>query len=133
MKRLFSYSVLMIAILSLFVSCDKAAGEGGSSAITGTVHVKEYNGLGTLIDEYDVADKDVYIIYGIHDSIYDDKMSTGFDGRYQFKYLAKGNYTMFVYSDCWTCATGDSAVFVDVEINKNGEEFLAPQINIIKR
>lgn len=133
MKRIIFTSFVLFSMIFLATSCDKAAGEGGSSAITGTVHVKEYNGLGTLIGEYDVSDKDVYIIYGIHDSIYDDKMATGFNGQYQFKYLAKGKYTLFSYSDCWTCATGDSAVFVDVEINKNGQEFDAPVINIIKR
>ena len=116
----------------IFGSCNKGAGKGGSSAISGKVHVKEYNGLGTLINEYDVADKDVYIIYGIDDSTYDDKTSTGFDGKYEFQYLAKGKYTLYTYSDCWTCTTGDSAVFVDVEVNENRTKFDAPVINIIK-
>jgi hypothetical protein len=115
-----------------FASCNKSAGKGGSSAITGNVHVKEYNGLGTLVGESDVADHDVYIVYGIEDSIFDDKASTGFDGKYQFQYLAKGKYTLYTYSDCWTCESGDSAVFVDVEINENRTEFDAPQLNILK-
>ena len=131
LKNKYLFVVFAFCFLA-FQSCDKEAGKGGSSAITGKVHVKKYNGLGTLINEYDVADQDVYIIYGINDSIYDDKMSTGFDGQYQYKYLAKGKYTLFAYSDCWTCSTGDSAVFVDVDINKNGTEFDASTITIIK-
>ena len=79
------------------IACNKGPGEGGTSTITGKVYRYETNGLGQVLDEYYVADKDVYIMYGNDDNIYDENFSTSFDGSYEFKGLRPGTYTIFTY------------------------------------
>ena len=82
-----------------FTACEKPAGEGGTSTITGKIYAREYNSNYTLLTaEYYAAKEDVYIIYG-DDSIYSDDFKTNYDGSYEFKYLRKGKYTLFAYSD----------------------------------
>jgi hypothetical protein len=106
-------------LLAAFVfSCEKEPGEGGNSSITGYVHVTDYNATFIFIQgEYDGANEDVYIIYG-DDVSYSDKISAGPDGRFEFKYLRKGDYTVYVYSKDSTLA-GKHAVSKNIEITGN--------------
>lgn len=123
----FFLSMIMLA------SCEKQAGEGGASAIKGKVYAREYNSNYTLLTaEYYAPKEDVYIIYE-GDSIYSDKFETNYDGSYQFKYLRKGKYTIFAYSDdsTFTAASGKVARMVEVEITENNQEVEAATINII--
>jgi hypothetical protein len=91
-----------ILILSLFIitlhSCKKEAGEGGKASIQGFVWLKEYNGnFASLLAEGPGFDQYVYIHYG--DAIsYSDRIKTSYDGRFEFKYLRPGKYTLYVYS-----------------------------------
>ena len=90
--------ILPIFILFMvFSSCRKVEGPGGSVTIKGVVI--ERNHVGTSIFEYPAADQDVYIIYGSENSFYDDDVSTSYDGSFEFRYLQKGDYQVFVYSD----------------------------------
>jgi hypothetical protein len=57
----------------------------------------------------------VFIIYG-DDVSYSDKISAGPDGRFEFKYLREGNYTVYVYSKDSTLA-GKHAVSKSIEIS----------------
>jgi hypothetical protein len=41
--------------------------------------------------------EDVFIIYG-DDISYSDKKECSYDGRFEFKYLRPGSYTLYVYS-----------------------------------
>lgn len=105
--------------------CIDEAGEGGTAVVQGkiykVVHPNDvYNfktsGSYVVIDEFSEeldsfkvqnliaevdtfpsAKEDVYIVYG-DKPIYGDKMETGPDGFYQFKYLAKGTYKVFAYT-----------------------------------
>ena len=115
-------------------SCEKEAGIGGTSSITGKVVVRQYNSnFTTLTEQYYATDEDVYIVYG-DDPVYGDKTSTNFDGTYRFEYLRKGKYTIYAYSE-------DSAnyptqqeipVMRQVEITKNNEEVTVSTIIILK-
>jgi hypothetical protein len=99
----------------MVVSCEKEAGEGGNSSIHGYVHVTDYNASFIFIQgEYDGADQYVYIIYG-DDISYGDRIKTGPDGKFEFKYLRQGKYKVYVYSKDSTLA-GVSAVSKDIEI-----------------
>ena len=106
------------------ISCNKEPGKGGTSTISGKIYRYEVNALGEVLDEYYVSDKNIYIIYGNDDMIYDDKFSTSLDGSYEFKNLVKGKYTLFTYSRCDTCPGGDEAVTMEVEITKNKENII---------
>ena len=88
--------------------------------------------FGTLLDTYPAQDQKVFIIYGSEDNLVDDDVSTSYDGSFEFKYLRTGSYTAFVYSDCRTCASGDSAVKVSFEIDAKKDELDLSDIIIHK-
>ena len=102
------------AIIAM-TGCEKDAGEGGSSSITGYIHITDYNASFLIIQgEYPAADEDVFIIYG-NDISFGDRIRTGPDGRFEFKYLREGKYTVYAYSDD-TTLSGQSVVSIPVEI-----------------
>jgi hypothetical protein len=115
-KRTLLFSLALAGVLFLLQSCSKVEGPGGSSSITGKIHIKVYDVAGNVINEYDAPDEDVYLIYGDEASFYDDDVKTSYDGTFEFNYLQKGNYQVFVYQDCNTCPSGKEAVIIDVEI-----------------
>jgi hypothetical protein len=88
-----------LILLLILASCEKEPGEGGSSSIQGYVHVTDYNSNFLIIlDEYDGYDEDVYLVYG-DDMSFTERTRTGPDGKFEFKYLREGDYTVYVYSD----------------------------------
>jgi hypothetical protein len=74
----------------------------------------------------------VYIIYGNESTFYDDDIKTSYDGSFEFRYLKKGNYTVFVYEDCSTCPSGVKEVKIPVEITKNNQIVDLDTINVKK-
>jgi len=124
---------ILIPILTIgFSSCKKTEGEGGTSIIYGKVFESNYNDAGELLGEYYVEDKDVFIIYGDEDGYYDDSYETSFDGSFRFQYLRKGTYTVFVYSDCDTCASGVKTISTTVEITTNKEDIVLDDLKIVR-
>lgn len=123
----------VILLLIITSSCEKEAGEGGSSSIYGKVIVRDYNSDFTYLKEvYPGQDVDVFIIYGDDKSI-DDRARTSYDGVYEFKYLRKGTYKIFAYSKDSTFTTFASVpVIKEVTIDKNNTEVEAPDIIILK-
>jgi hypothetical protein len=134
-------SIIKIAIFAfvvlLFNACEKEAGEGGNSSIYGKVWVKDCNATFSLIlNRYWGQDEDVFIVYGNNKS-YSDKVSSNFDGTFEFKYLRPGKYTIYAYSK-------DSAGYVEtlnpalpllpvvktLEITDNDQEVNAGTIEI---
>jgi hypothetical protein len=93
------YSLISLVILGILAfSCKKDEGIGGTSSIKGKVIVRQYNSNFTeLIEQYYATDEDVFIIYG-DDEVYGDKVTTNFDGTYEFDYLREGNYKIYAYS-----------------------------------
>ena len=65
--------------------------------------VDNINILGNIVDSYYAQDQEVFIIYGQQNNTHDDDVNTSYDGTFEFKYLNKGNYEIFVYSDCIDC------------------------------
>ncbi|MBP7497844.1 MAG: hypothetical protein KA792_09290 [Bacteroidales bacterium] len=89
--------ILVILVLSL-LNCTKEPGEGGKASIKGKVFAKYYNSTYTLLIGKSYApEEDVYIVYGNNIS-YNDHIKTNYDGSYEFKYLRKGKYKIYVYS-----------------------------------
>jgi hypothetical protein len=124
--------LLFVTLGIVISSCSKYEGEGGSSTIKGVVKEQRFNSLGNLISEYPVSDKDVFIIYGNESTFYDDDIKTSYDGSFEFRYLKKGNYTVFVYEDCSTCPSGVKEVKIPVEITNNNQIVDLDTINIKK-
>lgn len=135
-KDLIRLSILSSIVL-LFTGCTKEPGIGGKASIVGTVQIFDYNGLGTFLGEYAAQDYDVFLVYGDSDEIIDDDTKTSHDGSFEFKYLNKGNYKLFVYSDyspnCTSCPVGgDSVVLTQFEITETKATVNLGQINVRK-
>jgi len=126
--------LLIIVSFLILSACQKYEGEGGTSTIKGRVFVQKYNKNGTqVIEEYWAQEQNVYIVYG-SDSIYSSKFDTDPNGWYNFKYLRKGKYTIFAYSDD-TLNLNSSLqipIKIEVEINEDFQEVEAPTITIAK-
>ncbi|MGB0932840.1 MAG: hypothetical protein ACPGU5_01065 [Lishizhenia sp.] len=124
--------ILSVVLLAAVFGCTKNAGEGGSSSIIGKVFVENYNAAGILQESYYGPEEDVFIIYGNASNTYDDDFKTSFDGSYKFEYLAKGEYTVFAYSECDDCESGVEVVSQTVTINENKTEFELPDL-VVRR
>lgn len=117
------YKLLSLLVwIALIPSCKKEEGRGGNSSIVGTVIKREYVGdqfFATLKDEHPAFGENVYIIYGDETSV-GDNTDAGPDGFFEFKYLRKGHYKVFVISEDSSQAMPDfvpDTVFVkDIEI-----------------
>lgn len=96
----FLKKLILLPALALlfFVSCKKQAGKGGDASISGTIAVKHYNSTFTeFISEYPGTDTYVYLIYD-DDITYGQRIKTNYEGQFEFKYLYKGDYTVYLYS-----------------------------------
>jgi hypothetical protein len=120
-----------IAFAFLFNSCSKVEGPGGSSSITGKIHVIKKDIAGNIINQYDAPKTDVFLIYGDTDTFYDDDVETSHDGTFEFNYLQPGNYQVFVYEKCTTCPSGKNAIIVDVVITDKKSTIEIPTIDIL--
>lgn len=116
-----SYFLLLIA-LSFFVSCKKVEGEGGAATISGTLNGQKINSAGDTISEYPLYDHDVFIIYGNSSTFYDDKISSSYDGTFEFRNLQPGNYTIFLYEKNNSAGGGESAVTKQITIDKKDKK-----------
>jgi hypothetical protein len=133
MKKIIS-SLLILSVLVIGGSCKKVEGPGGSSTIKGKLHAVVHDGAGNLINEYDLHDHDVYIIYGsdAEETFYDDDVKSSYDGTFEFNYLEKGSYRVFIYEKCTTCPSGKDVVMMDVEITDKKSTVDLGTINIEK-
>ncbi len=96
MLRLLNY--ICLSTILFLTSCKKPAGKGGNSSIKGKIILHKYNSSNqTFSLIYPAKDVDVYIIYG-NEISYGDRIKTDYEGDFEFKYLRKGNYTIYVYS-----------------------------------
>lgn len=117
-----------------FMACKKQAGEGGFASIKGKVWVEDWNAAFTLKNgEYAGYDRDIYIVYG--DAVgYSERTRADYNGMFEFKYLRKGNYTIYVYSkdNTLTSKSGDTAFVKKVEITKRKEALNLDQFTVFE-
>ncbi|MCS6990718.1 MAG: hypothetical protein NZL95_02530 [Chitinophagales bacterium] len=113
-----------------WLACEPKPGEGGTSSLRGKVRVQDYAGS-QLVAEYYAPEERVYLIYG-NDAFYSEDVRTSYDGTYEFRYLKKGHYTVFAYSECDTCASGVLPVLLQAEIVRNNSVVELPDLVIRK-
>lgn len=118
---------IAVLLLSGFIcSCEKPEGKGGKSSIIGNVIVKEFsdNTFFNVYNEHNGFDEKVYIIYGEETGV-GDNVTTAPDGSFEFKYLRKGNYKVYVVSKDSMHATPfyvpDTIFMKQVEIKEKKE------------
>jgi hypothetical protein len=91
--------IVFIPGMFLFnTSCEKPPGPGGRATIKGKVYAYDYDNTQRykLSEGYSPGEK-VYIIYGNNTAVGKD-VRTSMDGSYQFQFLNKGHYKVFVTS-----------------------------------
>ena len=133
MNKTFKVFLIFLFIGILF-SCSKEAGEGGNSTIYGKIIAHNYNAEFTnLKGIYPAADEDVYIIYG-DDRSYSERVRSNYNGVYEFKYLRKGDYTIYTYSKDSTLTLPSEmyAVIRNVKIEDNNQTVEAEDMKIFR-
>jgi hypothetical protein len=128
MKKYFTH-ICLLFIAVVYFSCKKGAGEGGRASIGGKVFTVNYDSQMIVAkDSGYLGGQKVYIIYGDETAV-GESQDTNNDGAYEFVYLRKGKYKVYVYSKV---ANGmlDSAVVQEGEIKEKKEELLLPDFRI---
>jgi len=113
-NRYFLFASLLSLGIIIF-SCKKGPGEGGRASITGKVYTVNYNSNLTVPqDSGYLGGQKVYIIFGDEIAV-GKNQDTNNDGSFEFSYLRKGKYKIYVYSK--TAANKlDSAIIQTGEI-----------------
>ena len=132
-KNLLKLGSVFLIVINL-ISCKKAAGEGGNSSIKGNLWIEDWNSSFTIKNgEYAGYDEDVYILYG--DAVsYSDKTKANYNGEFEFKYLRKGKYKIYVYSKDKTLQSksGEVSIIKEIEITDKKQTVAVDQITIYK-
>lgn len=127
-------TITLILMGLCFSACKKPPGSGGQASVKGRVIETNYDATFTLLKGTGPAsDADVYIIYGSDDT-YGDKTKTGPDGVFEFKYLRKGSYKIYVYSKIPQDPKpfpSQEAIYKDASISKRKEVVDVGDIHII--
>lgn len=131
MKRTMHFGLRAAAplfIVTLLAGCTKEAGEGGKAQITGTVLRQDVNAAGAAIgDPYPYLDTRVYIAYGDNDT-YDDDIRTGPDGKYSFRWLRKGDYTVYTFGEQCDCSNDMVVLSRSVSIDGKKDVVIVPTL-----
>lgn len=119
----------ILGLIALLPACKKEAGEGGKAVIKGVVMRQNVNAVGNPIgDPYPFQDTRVYIIYGDHE-FQDDDVRTGPDGNYEFRWLRKGDYTIYTFGEC-NCPGNSVQVEQRVSVGDKKETVTVPVITV---
>jgi hypothetical protein len=124
-KSVLRLALAALPLMALFSSCTNGPGPGGKSSITGRLHATNvWNSNCAPItngDEYFVPDEEVYIVYG-DEAAYGDRVRTGPDGTFMFRYLRVGTYKVYAYSNDCAEPSGKSAVIMTVDVTEKNQE-----------
>lgn len=122
-------TVTILACLLLMYGCQKEPGEGGKAEIHGTVMRQNVNAVGNPIGTpYPYQETRVYIVYGDGD-YQDDDVRTGPNGQFAFRWLRKGDYTIYTYGEC-NCPGNSVAVEQTVSIDEKKDVVTLPVITV---
>lgn len=105
--------VLLLAGIS---ACKKQPGDGGLASIHGRVYGYDTNNFGIAADSGYLADARVFLAYGDNTWV-DDDTRTSYTGEYRFAFLRPGNYSVWVISDCDSCALQQGVDLIKVTID----------------
>jgi hypothetical protein len=96
--KLFLKTVIVTVLLLQAASCEKPPGPGGKATVKGKVYAYDFdNTQRYLLSKGYSAGEKVYICYG-NDLTIGNDVNTSSDGSFEFRYLTKGHYKIFVNS-----------------------------------
>lgn len=113
----------LIALFLVFLtalSCNKSAGTGGSATLKGQVYAYNYSKSFVLSDSGYLGGQKIYIIYGDGTGV-SNNTETDNDGRFEFQYLRRGKYQVYVFSKKLHNASLDSTIIQLCEIKTKNE------------
>ena len=120
LRNIFRITLFSSLALLLFSSCEKEPGDGGLATIKGKVLSYRFDNDGVLVDSGYVGGVRVYISYGDNTWV-DDDVRTSYTGEYAFEWLQKGDYTIWVISDCPTCPENQQEDILKVSVDERKE------------
>lgn len=116
--------ICLTMFVFFFTSCSKEEGKGGEYSIKGKVLVNYYqDNFSTKSGSGVAKDYEVYILYGDQVGL-GDKVRTDYKGEFEFKYLQKGNYKIYVYSDDTTMLSPSGRTILVQEVSISGNKTL---------
>ena len=127
-------SILILLTTTFIFACSKGPGPGGTSTVTGKINVEDYNQtFTTLWATYDGTDRDVYLRYGDNPT-YSEHVKSGPEGDFEFNYLTKGNYSVYVYSkdSSLQAPSGQISIIQEFEITENKQIVVVPTIIVFE-
>jgi hypothetical protein len=96
-NNLLKCSIFLLSF-AVLTACKKPAGPGGQATVKGKVYAYDYdNTQNYLISKGYSSGEKVYIVYGNNTSV-GNSVTTSIDGTFEFKYLTKGKYKVYVNS-----------------------------------
>jgi hypothetical protein len=114
MSKKFLMSIILL--LFIFSACKQSEGYGGLATIKGKVFGKDFNSNGDLVSQDYIGDVDVYISkHG--ETAYFDNVNTSYDGSFEFSFLHRGKYDIWVFGDCDSCNWSQTFILKTVEIS----------------
>ncbi|MBA3704507.1 MAG: hypothetical protein H0W84_00980 [Bacteroidetes bacterium] len=134
MKKLISIFAIILTVITI-TACKKGPGEGGNSSVTGYVLATDFDEkTSDTLRIKSAEDTDVYIKYG-EGYGYDSKTKTDPNGRFEFKYLRKGSYKIYVYSEILPVSktSPQEAVIKSIEITEKKKTFDLGTIEINRK
>jgi hypothetical protein len=137
-KSVSRFAFIVVAIVTLFAACTTGPGPGGKASIQGKVKMTNRwsatcTELAQPFDSFYAGDVDVYIIYG-DDPSYGDRVKTGPDGTFWFKYLRPGKYTVYAFSKDCNATDGSETKVVELscEITDKGQTLITEDLQLEK-
>ncbi len=127
--KTFYIGIGLSLLIIIFQGCAKDPGPGGTSTIAGSVIQTDYDAAGNELATYPIPEQRVYLVYG-GDEVYSEDMRTDPEGQFHFRYLRKGEYTVFVYSECLLCDSGVEAMEKEVTISSAREDVVVEEFTI---
>ena len=132
MKKMVAFKgifILLVLSVSFLYSCKKGPGEGGRASIKGKIYTVNYNAALTIPqDSGYLGGQNVYIIYGDEVGVGDSQDSNN-EGAFEFKYLRKGHYKVYVFTKTQTNHI-DTAVVQEVEITDRKQVVELPDFRV---
>lgn len=125
-------NIFFLLLAAVFLAaCEKEPGEGGLATIQGKIWGRDLDNDGFVKTEGYLGGERVYI--GVADGSRTDYFETArssYDGTYTFPFLRKGDYRVWVFSRCDTCALEDTVRLQTVTIRERKETVTLPDMTV---
>ncbi len=134
MKKISIALPLLLSCIIVQTSCKKEPGPGGLATIKGKVYAYDFTTGKNLQSEGYIGDMRVYIA-AENDSVAFDDTRTSYDGSFEFPFLRKGHYKVWVFAESdtlyFTHVPGDLQYYLkETDITDKKQEVVLPDFEV---